>query len=93
MPPKKKQSTRQTIKNKNKSSLSREGTVQRKKSQRGGNGKCSSSGGVKMKKPDPDYVGAFKTGKDYQSLEKEINKSPLFPGLPPKPPMDKCVIL
>ena len=67
--------------------------------QTGGYSTCSSSG-EKMIKPKYKSVGLFMSDTKYHDEDKDATKfnkvgdlSTLFPGLPPKPPVEKCVIM
>lgn len=71
-----------------------------KVNQKGGNdGKCSNKG-PRMVKPDPPNHRVFQTGQTYGSEDKNatdwsntLNMSSLYPGLPPKPPLESCIIM
>jgi hypothetical protein len=70
-----------------------------KKKQKGGSGQCSSKG-PKMVKKEPANYKIFHTGQTYGSEDKDVtdwsntmNMSTLYPGLPPKPPLDNCIIM
>lgn len=70
------------------------------KTQKGGfEGKCSSKG-PKIIKPDRPPYAMFQTGNKYPGENKNatdwsntMNMSTLYPGLPPKPPLEDCVIM
>lgn len=83
------------VKSKNKKPIKKSKKVK----QKGGNGQCSSSG-PKMIKKEPPHHKIFQTGQSYGAQDKDatdwsntLNMSSLYPGLPPRPPVDECVIM
>lgn len=70
------------------------------KTQKGGSeGKCSNKGPKMIKSDRPPYA-MFQTGNKYPGVDKNatdwsntMNMSTLYPGLPPKPPLEDCVIM
>ncbi len=105
MPPNKKQQKKKNNKTNDKKSKKNKNNKKsvpknQKQIQKGGfEGKCS-SGGPKMVKRDPPPHSVFQTGNRYPSEDKNaldwnksMNMSALYPGLPPKPPLEDCVIM
>jgi len=91
-----KTNTKSNKSNKSNKSTRSNKSKRNKKGQKGGANTCP-TGPKKIKPSDMETLkfdaSVFKTGKDYDSAEKELNKSALYPGLPPYPPVDKCVIM
>lgn len=69
------------------------------KKQKGGGGQCSKDGPKKIKPGEPHHR-IFQTGQSYGAEDKNatdwsntMNMSSLYPGIPPKPPVEDCVIM
>jgi hypothetical protein len=82
-----------------KDKMSKKKTKDKKVKQKGGDGQCSRTG-PKMIKKDPPNHAIFQTGQTYGKENKNatdwsntMNMSSLYPGMPPKPPFEDCVIM